>query len=112
MAKPPAKHYKLMRDDARPLEFDGWQVAVAEFQDTIEKLARAAVYRTVGGKFVSEYSKSHRFTDGEKSWWQIERAKVAYFDTLEDAAEWFRPGPITTALLAKLQEELTGERIE
>jgi hypothetical protein len=106
-----AKPYKLMRDDARPIEFDGAEVAVAEL-DASGNRTRAAVYRTAGGKFISEYTKSGRFLEGGEYKWEVERAKVGSFDTLEEAAEWFRPGPITTMLLAKLQDQLKGERIE
>ena len=113
MAKPAAKHYKLMRDDARPIEFDGSEVAAAEYSDSPAQLTRAAVYRTAGNKFISEYTKSRRYhSSNERETWEVERAKVAVFETLEDAAEWFRPGPITTMLLAQLQDQLKGEQIE
>ena len=43
---------------------------------------------------------------------KVDRAKVSSFPNLEEAAESFRPGPITTMLLRKLQDQLKGERIE
>jgi hypothetical protein len=110
-----SKHYKLMRDDGRPIEFDGVQVAEEELSPAFEDTrSRAAVYQTVGGRFVSEYTKWEVYQPGDAASrrWEVVRAKVAAFDTLEDAVEWFRPGPITTALLAKLQDQLQGERIE
>jgi hypothetical protein len=112
MAKPAAKHYKLMRDDARPIEFDGVEVAAAELQPMDDTRTRAAVYQTAGGKFVAEYTKWSYNRSAEPQRWDVERAKVASCTSLEDAAEWFRPGPITTMLLQKLQEQLKGERID
>jgi hypothetical protein len=111
MSKP--KAFKLMRDDARPIEFNGEEVAVAEMGDNYSR-TRAAVYSTVGGKFVTEYTKASRSFegDGKYSEWDVERAKVSVFPNLEEAAESFRPGPITTMLLQKLQGLLKGERIE
>jgi hypothetical protein len=88
-----------MRDDARPVEFDGVEAAVAEFDDVTTR-TRAAVYRTVGGRFVTEYTKSSRYHDGKDYLWEVDRAKVSSFPNLEEAAESFRPGPITTLLLA------------
>jgi hypothetical protein len=116
MSKP--KAYKLMRDDARPIEFDGVEIAVAELDDyNPRRITRAAIYRTVGGKFVAEYNKSCRYQDVKDAGtdvvrWEVERAKVSSFPSLEAAAESFRPGPLTTMLLGKLQDQLKGERIE
>lgn len=108
------KHYKLMRDDARPVEFDGVEIAVVEREEVAPpKRTRAAVYRTAGGRFVSEYTKSTKYRDGnDMYYWEVDRAKVAHFETLESAAEWFRPGPITTALLDELHYQLKGEHID
>ena len=108
MSDSKAKHYKLMRDDARPIEFDGVEVAAVQLTDPPHR-TRAAVYRTAGGRFVCEYAKLGNYAaDG----WIPERAKIDHFDTLEAAAEWFRPGLITTMLLAKLHDQLKGEVIE
>ena len=63
MSKP--KAFKLMRDDARPVEFDGVEIAAAESHGSPNSRTRAAIYRTVGGKFVTEYTKWARWYDGE-----------------------------------------------
>jgi len=123
MSKTKAKHFKLMRDDARPVEFDGVEIAAEEREQG--NRTRAAVYQTVGGNYVAEYAKFDRrcvkseiddkgvYRPGEAVYeWEVSTAKVASFPTLEEAAEWFRPGAITTALLAQLQDQLKGEHIE
>jgi hypothetical protein len=106
------RHYELMRDDARRVEFYGVEVAAEESEDSLHGIhARAAVYRTVGGRFVSEYTTSRRWriAGEDEAKWEVGRAKVADFDTLEDAAEWFRPGPITTALLELQDHRSKGD---
>lgn len=106
------KHYKLMRDDDRPLEFDGEQIAEVSLEDFGSTIKRAALYRTAGGKYVSEFRVEEHYVTSKPGEWEVTRAKVAHFNTIDEAAAWFRPGPLTTRLLSKLQNEITGEHIE
>jgi hypothetical protein len=84
----------------RPLQFHGEIVGAVERDSgkgTIHGpvVHRAAIYKTRGGKFVSEFSTAD-YSNGEKS------GKADVFGTLDEACEWFRPGPLTTELLKKL----------
>lgn len=55
---------------------------------------RAAIYRTRRGTVVTEVSSADHTG---------QRAGIAdVFGSLDDAIEWFRPGPLTTELLKKL----------
>ena len=82
-----------------PLQFEG--TIVAEVQKLNAKanglgvVHRAAIYKTRGGKFVSEFS-TDECGNGERT------GKADVFGTLDEACDWFRPGSLTTELLKKL----------
>jgi len=99
--------FRLFRDRGRPIEFTGKEVGAVELVD-LDGRARAAIYRTIGGKFVSEYAKWR----GSRSSETRISGKAEHFDTLEDAADWFRPGPLTVALLERIGHLLKPEQIE
>lgn len=96
--------YVLPRgSDVRPLQFEGEVVAEVE-RDGSERgptprsfvtSYRAAIYKTRGGKFVTEFSSVNNTGD--------RTGKADVFGTLDEACEWFRPGPLTTELLKKLR---------
>jgi hypothetical protein len=54
---PVLTRFTLQRDEDRPLQFDGTELASIESRGT-PVVHRAAVYRTIGGKFVAEFSSS------------------------------------------------------
>jgi len=92
--------YTLSRgSDMRPLQFEGQIIGEVE-RDSGKGVAlgsavhRAAIYKTRGGKFVSEFSTMD--VTGERT------GKADVFGTLDEACDWFRPGPLTTELLKKL----------
>jgi len=87
--------YTLSRGpDVRPLQFEGVVIAEVE-RDSADRNGyrnvfgpqrhRAAVYKTRGGKFVAEFSTVDHA--GERS------GKADVFGTLDEACDWFRPGP-------------------
>lgn len=67
----------------RPFEFDGTVVAEAQDDDY-----RAAIYRTKGGKYVTEFLV--RTND---------KSKADVHETLDAAVGWFKPGWLTIELL-------------
>jgi hypothetical protein len=89
--------------DVRPLQFDGELLAEVERDSNHPGVRvhnpfgpdvyRAAVYKTRGGRFVTEFS-TLRGEDRE--------GKAEVFDSLDSACAWFRQGPLTTELLKKL----------
>lgn len=96
--------YTLSRGpNLRPFQFEGKLIAEAE-RDATDRNGRrnergpvshrAAVYRTRGGTFVTEFSSLDHA--GERA------GKAAVFGSLDEASDWFRPGPLTTELLKKL----------
>ena len=102
----PGNHdiYTLSRGpDVRPLQFEGELIAEAEKEATDRNGRRnergpvnhrAAIYRTRGGRFVTEFSSVDH--TGERT------GKADVFGTVDEACDWFRPGPLTTELLKKL----------
>lgn len=99
-----ASNHTLSRGlDLRPLQFEGEIIAEVE-KDSTERSGyrnalgpvsyRAAIYKTRGGKFVAEFSSVDH--DGART------GKADVFGTLDEACDWFRPGPFTTELLKKL----------
>jgi hypothetical protein len=81
--------------DMRPLQFEGEIIAEAEKDSGKGSAAyRAAIYRTRGGKFVSEFSTVDAAC--------TRSGKADVFGTLDEACDWFRPGPLTTELLKRL----------
>jgi hypothetical protein len=80
--------------DERPLQFDGEVVAESEAATGRAATLRAAVYRTKGGQYVSEFSRRDEAADAI--------GKAAVFDKVDEAVAWFRPGKLTIALLKQL----------
>lgn len=105
------ERFTVERDAALPLEFDGVVLGEAEEGDgggpiTVDTLVatRAAIYRTKGGKFVSEFA---RWTVRPVVSWGKRRPpklfnKADVFPTLEAALGFFRPGRLTNALFSEL----------
>lgn len=92
-----ARRFTLTRgSDLRPLQFDGQVVAEVDRRGAtaLHEEHRAAIYKTRGGKFVSEFSSLGH--SGERT------GRADVFGTLNEACDWFRPGPLTTELLKKL----------
>lgn len=87
----------------RPLQFEGELIAEAE-KDATDRNGRknergpvnhrAAIYKTRKGTFVTEFSTVDHI--GERT------GKADVFGSLDEACDWFRPGPLTTELLKKL----------
>lgn len=80
--------------DERPLEFDGEVLAEAEAVTGKDNVLRAAIYRTKGAQFVSEFSRRDESANLT--------GKTAVFETLDEAVRWFRPGKLTVSLLKQL----------
>lgn len=89
--------------DVRPLQFEGDVLAEVERGSNQRGIRernifdpdvyRAALYKTRGGKFITEFS---TLRGDERD------GKAEVFESLDAACEWFRPGPLTTELLKKL----------
>lgn len=87
----------------RPLQFEGELITEAE-KDATDRNGRrnergpvnhrAAIYKTRKGTFVTEFSTVDH--TGERT------GKADVFGSLDEACDWFRPGPLTTELLKKL----------
>jgi hypothetical protein len=78
----------------RPLQFDGEVLGEAEAVTGDASVLRAAIYRTKGGKHVSEFSRRDASSNVT--------GKAVAFPTLDEAVSWFRPGRLTTSLLKQL----------
>jgi hypothetical protein len=111
---PAPRRCKVYRDNDRPLEFDGFELA-SEVDLSHRGLVatRAALYRTKGGKFIGEFT---RFETQAVQWDASAKvpllfAKGAVFDSQAAAMAWFRPGRFTNSLLDQLGE-LASEFIE
>jgi hypothetical protein len=96
--------YTLSRGpNLRPFQFEGELIAEAE-KDAIDRNGRrnergpvshrAAIYRTRKGTFVTEFSTLDH--TGART------GKADVFSNLDEACDWFRPGPLTTELLKRL----------
>jgi hypothetical protein len=111
------QRFKLARENDRPLEFEGIELAkVAERSQSTRTagaamVTRAALYRTRGGKFVSEFSKfeAEPMYPNPSAPRPVEFAKVAVFDSQDVAMQWFRVGGRFTM---KLWEQLGGQESE
>jgi hypothetical protein len=101
------RRIKLARDRDRPLEFDGRILAeVEELTHTGQVLLRAAIYKTKGGKFITEMTR--RETASPVDYGSGKRpflfAKANCFDNLDLAAMSFRTngGRLTERLLQQI----------
>jgi hypothetical protein len=109
------KEYVVYRDGERPLSFAGVCLADASTQSFSHYVVSAAVYRTAGGKHIATFSRKSELAKvsslREAAYGQAppdERPdgsrlnKAAVFDTVEQAAEWFRPGRLTDEIRKQL----------
>ena len=111
------QRFRLPRDNDRPLEFDGVELAkVAERSQSSRTagaamITRAALYRTRAGKYVTEFSKF----EGEPLYPNpaaprpVEFSKIAVHDSQDVAMLWFRVGGRFTL---NLWEQLGGQEPE
>jgi hypothetical protein len=112
---PEIKTFRLFRDNAVPLQFKGEEIAAVERNrdndgELITIISRAAIYRTQGGSFVSEFTMVDvKDSDGIDVPF---KAKVESFATLEAAAGWFRPGQLTRQLLKEIENLVEPELID
>jgi hypothetical protein len=82
------KRYTLTRDDERPLQFDGTVIAETE-SDSGPTIHRAAIYKTRGGKFISEFSSRPTFGAlPTPSASEIASLKEDLVVRITDQAEW------------------------
>ncbi|HTE40654.1 MAG TPA: hypothetical protein VK629_07485 [Steroidobacteraceae bacterium] len=104
------KRYTIIRDGDRALEFDGEVLAEVEMDGAgpgaMERVHRAAVYCTKGGRLIAEFSSRNRpgfahFVAGSDFDEDV-RSKAAAFANINEAIAWFRPGRLTIELLKKL----------
>jgi hypothetical protein len=119
------QEFTVQRDGGRPFAFSGFCLAEAAMPGRfLDGVYRAAVYKTVGGKFITRLSKHDdqvvaammgmspnvTFADlidedapADKP---KERtgvfAKAGVFDTLDAALGWFRPGRLTDSIRKQL----------
>jgi len=106
------RRFKLARDNDRALEFDGVELAKVVERSRSTKtgaamVTRAALYRTRGGKFVTEFSKieAEGLYPNSNAARPVEFAKAKVFDSQDIAMQWFRVGGRFTM---KLWEQLGG----
>lgn len=103
-ASGPYGTYTLPRGlNMRPLQFEGELIAEAEKGATDRNgrrnergpvSHRAAIYKTRKGTYVTEFSTVDH--TGKRT------GKADVFGSLDEACDWFRPGPLTTELLKTL----------
>lgn len=118
-----AKEYVVRRDGSRPLSFAGVRIAYAKTQSIHRLTFEAAVYRTVGGKFIATFVRDEgeslvslaslldvrggEIAPDEQSNLGAPPAsrslnKAAVFENVEDAGGWFRPGKLTDSIRKQL----------
>lgn len=117
---PRVKEYVVQRDGLRPFSFAGVMLAQASTQNLAQDVVTTAVYRTTGGKFISTFSRKNAVDlsklsdlanvgreadpDDYKAA-PLDRSKTnkaEVFETLEDAAAWFKPGRLTDSIRKQL----------
>jgi hypothetical protein len=120
----PPKEFLVPRDNERPFSFSGYLLARASLEASMGmETVSAAVYETVGGKFITHLSKhspiqnlAHAlgppppltayYDDSPQSKPKaVARdgySKAAVFDSLDTALCWFRPGRLTDAIRKQL----------
>jgi hypothetical protein len=117
---PKVKEYVVQRDGLRPFSFSGVMLAQSSTQNLAQDTVTAAVYRTSGGKFISTFTRKNtmdfsRLTDlanigreadpDDDKPAPVDRSKTnkaEVFETIEDAAGWFKPGRLTDSLRKQL----------
>jgi hypothetical protein len=98
--------FQLVRDGDRDLTFNGFVLAEAEAMGGPAPIrhSRAAIYQTLAGRIVAEFSQHmeqshHR---GEPAPAAARTGKAAVFATTSEALAWFEPGRLTDELRRKL----------
>jgi hypothetical protein len=113
------REFEVKRDGARPYAFRGIILAEASKDGLAFQRYRAAVYQTVGGKFITTMTKEDlaaklsaaaavqsdellgiSATKPKATTGQVHKADV--FASLEEAMAWFRPGPLTDSIRKQL----------
>ena len=98
--------FRLVRDGERDLTFNGFVLAEAESMSGAaqNRHSRAAIYQTLAGKIVAEFSQypAQIHDRGEPGRPAARTAKAAVFVTRSEALAWFEPGPLTDELRRKL----------
>lgn len=98
--------FQLVRDGERDLTFNGFVLAEAESMDVPAPSHhnRAAIYQTLAGKIVAEFSKHGApiHNRGEPDLPTARTGKAAVFATTAEALDWFEPGRLTDELRRKL----------
>jgi hypothetical protein len=123
--QPVPQEFIVKRDGDRPLSFSGFCLADASMPSRyLDGIYRGAVYKTVGGKFITRMSRTEgggvammmtlsaatRFDEliDEEAPTDKPRQrtgvfdKAGVFDTLEAALGWFRPGRLTDDIRKQL----------
>jgi hypothetical protein len=117
---PRVKEYVVQRDGLRPFSFAGVMIAQSSTQNVAQDTVTAAVYRTSGGKFISTFTRKNAMDlskvsdlanigqeadpDDDKPA-PVDRSKTnkaEVFETIEDAAGWFKPGRLTESIRKQL----------
>jgi hypothetical protein len=98
--------FQLVRDGDRDLTFNGFVLAEAESMGGPAPMhhTRAAIYQTLAGKIVAEFSQHapQIHNRGEPDLPPARRGKAAVFATTPEALAWFEPGRLTDELRRKL----------
>jgi hypothetical protein len=101
-----AVDFQLVRDGDRDLTFNGFVLAEAESMDgpAPARHSRAAVYQTLAGKIVAEFSQRavQIHNRGEPDLPAARTGKAAVFATTPEALAWFSPGRLADELRRKL----------
>jgi hypothetical protein len=98
--------FQLVRDGDRDLTFNGFVLAEVESMGGPAPIhhSRAAIYQTLAGKIVAEFSQHMAQTHnrGEPDLPAARTGKAAVFATTVEALAWFAPGRLTDELRRKL----------
>jgi hypothetical protein len=97
--------FRLVRDGDRDLTFNGFVLAEAESMGPAPiHHSRAAIYQTLAGKIVAEFSQHMAQTHnrGEPDLPADRTGKAAVFATTAEALAWFEPGRLIDELRRKL----------
>jgi hypothetical protein len=98
--------FQLVRDGDRDLTFNGFVLAEAESMDgpAPNRHRRAAIYQTLAGKIVAEFSQrmAQIHNRGEADLPPARTGKAAVFKTTSEALAWFDPDRLTDELRRKL----------
>ena len=97
--------FQLVRDGERDLTFNGFVLAEAESMGGSAPIrhSRAAIYQTLAGRIVAEFSQHMEQSPHRGEPLPAHRTgKAAVFATTSEALAWFEPGRLTDELRRKL----------